>query len=58
MLSFALNVKGERVVLGLVVEAGMVSFAVAASVEAVEADVEAVGLVDVIEALCTVFAVD
>jgi hypothetical protein len=58
MLSCALNVEDEWVVRGRDVEESMVSIAGTASVEAVEANIEAGRVVDGVEALCAIFPVD
>jgi len=58
MFSFALDVEGKRMVLALVVEISMLPFARAAAIEAIQADIQAVRLINIVEALRTIFSID
>jgi hypothetical protein len=58
VLSLALNVENERMMCLLVVELRVIPFACTAAIEAIEADVQASWVVDAVEALCAVLAVD
>lgn len=58
MLSFTLDVQGEWMMLSFVVQLGVMPFAGAATVEAVEADIKAAWLINIVEALRAVVTID
>ena len=58
LLSLALDVEDERVVVCLVVKLRVIAFAGAAAIKAVKTDVQTARVVDAVEASCAVFAVD
>jgi len=58
VLSLAFDVENERMICLLVVKLRVISFASTAAIEAVEADVQTSWVIDAVEALCAVLAVD